>query len=83
MTEHLDVLIIGAGLSGISAGYYMQTACPHQSYAILEARGMVLRHSPLDRHCRPRTGEGTAANELSVTLYVHRLLQYEHRYQPE
>ncbi len=36
--EHLDVLIVGAGLSGISAAYHLQTACPDRSYAVLEAR---------------------------------------------
>jgi monooxygenase len=36
--EHVDVLIVGAGLSGIAAGYYIQTRCPQKSYAILEAR---------------------------------------------
>jgi monooxygenase len=36
--EHLDVLIVGAGLSGIGAGYHLQTECPDKSYAILEAR---------------------------------------------
>ena len=38
MTEHLDVLVVGAGLSGIGAGYRLQTTCPTRSYAILEAR---------------------------------------------
>jgi cation diffusion facilitator CzcD-associated flavoprotein CzcO len=32
------VLIVGAGLSGISAGHYMQTSCPRKTFAILEAR---------------------------------------------
>jgi monooxygenase len=36
--EHLDVLIVGAGLSGIGAGYHLQANCPERSYAILEAR---------------------------------------------
>ena len=36
--EHLDVLIVGAGLSGIGAGYHLQTHCPRRSYAILEGR---------------------------------------------
>ena len=40
-TEHLDVLIVGAGLSGIGAGYHMQTNCPGKRYAILEARGAI------------------------------------------
>jgi monooxygenase len=37
--EHHDVLIVGAGLSGIGAGYHLQTECPGKSFAILEARG--------------------------------------------
>jgi cation diffusion facilitator CzcD-associated flavoprotein CzcO len=37
--EHLDVLVIGAGLSGIAAGYYLQKRCPSRRYAILEGRG--------------------------------------------
>ena len=36
--EHLDVLIVGAGLSGIGAGYHVQDRCPGTTYAILEAR---------------------------------------------
>ncbi len=37
--EHVDVLIIGAGISGIGAAYYLQRDHPDKSYAILEARG--------------------------------------------
>jgi monooxygenase len=37
-TPHFDVLIIGAGISGISAAYYLQNRCPGKSYAILESR---------------------------------------------
>lgn len=36
--EHLDVLIVGAGLSGVGAGHYLQTECPWATYAIFEAR---------------------------------------------
>src|SRR5690348_5552919 len=36
--EHFDVIVIGAGLSGISAGYHLQTRCPGKSYLILEGR---------------------------------------------
>jgi monooxygenase len=36
--EHLDVLIVGAGLSGIGAAHHIQSAFPHRTYAILEAR---------------------------------------------
>ncbi|MBS1690799.1 MAG: NAD(P)/FAD-dependent oxidoreductase [Actinobacteria bacterium] len=37
--EHVDVLIVGAGISGIGAAYYLQQEHPQRSYAILEARG--------------------------------------------
>jgi monooxygenase len=37
-TEHLDVLVVGAGLSGVAAGHYLQTDCPWATYAIFEAR---------------------------------------------
>jgi monooxygenase len=39
--EHFDVLIVGAGLSGIGAGYHLQTKLPGKSYAILEAREAI------------------------------------------
>src|SRR5438105_9630835 len=39
--EHVDVLIVGAGLSGICAGYHMQDKCPDKSFAILEARDSI------------------------------------------
>ena len=39
--EHVDVLIIGAGLSGIAAAYHMQARCPTKRYAILEARDAI------------------------------------------
>ena len=36
--SHLDVLIVGAGLSGIGAAYHLSTECPDKTYAILEGR---------------------------------------------
>ncbi len=39
--EHLDVLIVGAGLSGIGAAHHLQERCPTKSYAILEARDAI------------------------------------------
>ena len=39
--EHLDVLIIGAGLSGVGAGCQIQASCPGKSFAILEARDSI------------------------------------------
>ncbi|MBV1932233.1 MAG: NAD(P)/FAD-dependent oxidoreductase [Porticoccaceae bacterium] len=40
-TKHTDVLIIGAGISGIGAAYHIQKACPNKSYAILEGRSAL------------------------------------------
>jgi cyclohexanone monooxygenase len=37
----LDVLIVGAGLSGIGAAWYLQQRCPDKRYAILEAREAI------------------------------------------
>jgi monooxygenase len=39
--EHLDVLIVGAGLSGIGAGCHLQANCPGKTFAILESRGAI------------------------------------------
>ncbi|MBD2858776.1 NAD(P)/FAD-dependent oxidoreductase [Spongiibacter sp. KMU-158] len=36
--NHFDVILVGAGLSGIDAGYRLQTECPDRSYTILEGR---------------------------------------------
>jgi monooxygenase len=36
-----DVVIVGAGLSGIGAAYHIQTKCPRHTYTILEARGSL------------------------------------------
>jgi monooxygenase len=40
-TEHFDVLVVGAGLSGVAAGYHLQTKCPSKSYVILESRDAI------------------------------------------
>lgn len=40
-TDHVDVLIVGAGLSGIGAAHHLQANCPGKSYAILESRDAI------------------------------------------
>ena len=40
-TEHLDVLIVGAGISGICTAYYLQTRCPQKRFALIEGRGAI------------------------------------------
>ena len=32
---HVDVLIVGAGISGIGSAYHLQDQCPGKSYVIL------------------------------------------------
>ena len=39
--EHVDVLVVGAGLSGIGAACHLQTECPDKTYAVLESRGAI------------------------------------------
>ena len=39
--DHVDVLIVGAGLSGIGAGYHLKSECPTKTYAILEGRESI------------------------------------------
>jgi monooxygenase len=41
MSNDLDVIIVGAGLSGIGAAYRLQTECPGKRFAILEARDVI------------------------------------------
>jgi monooxygenase len=84
-TEHLDVVIVGAGLSGIGAGHYVQTECPWASYAILEARGAIGGTWDLFRYpgirsdsdmftlgyrFRPWDGEKAIADGDSILRYI-------------
>jgi cation diffusion facilitator CzcD-associated flavoprotein CzcO len=39
--KHFDVLIVGAGLSGIGAAYHFQSKCRNKTYAILEGRAAI------------------------------------------
>ena len=40
-SEHVDVLVVGAGISGISAAHHLQTQCPEKSFLILEGRDSI------------------------------------------
>ena len=83
--EHLDVLVIGAGLSGIGAGHYLQTKCPWAKYAVFEAREALggtwdlFRYpgirSDSDMHTlgysfRPWSGEHSIADGDSILEYI-------------
>ena len=39
--DHFDVVVVGAGLSGIGAAVHLQTDCPGRNYAILESRDAI------------------------------------------
>jgi monooxygenase len=85
--EHLDVLIVGAGLSGIGAAHHLEERLPGRSYAILEARGAIggtwdlFRYpgirSDSDMHTlgyrfRPWTEEKAIADGPAILEYVRR-----------
>jgi monooxygenase len=84
--EFVDVLVVGAGISGIGAGYHLQQLCPDRSYAILEARRDLggtwdlFRYpgvrSDSDMHTlgysfRPWTEPKTIAEGPAILRYLH------------
>lgn len=38
VSDHVDVVVVGAGISGIGAAYHLQTLCPDRTFTILEGR---------------------------------------------
>jgi monooxygenase len=83
--EHLDVLVVGAGLSGIGAGAYLQDKCPWASYALFEARDAIGGTWDLFRYpgirsdsdmftlgysFRPWDGEKSIADGPSILRYI-------------
>ncbi|HVB90609.1 MAG TPA: NAD(P)/FAD-dependent oxidoreductase [Acidimicrobiales bacterium] len=83
--QHVDVLIVGAGLSGIGAAHYLQTDCPWASYAIFEARDAIGGTWDLFRYpgirsdsdmftlgysFRPWEGEKAIADGDSILQYI-------------
>ena len=86
-TNHVDVLIIGAGVSGIGAAWHLQDKQPGRSYAILEAREAsggtwdLFRYpgirSDSDMYTlgysfRPWDGAKTIADGDSIRTYIER-----------
>lgn len=41
MSDHFDVIIVGAGLSGIGSAVHLQKHCPNKTFAILESRASI------------------------------------------
>ena len=85
MADHVDVLIVGAGVSGIGAACHLQARHPGRTYAILEARDAIggtwdlFRfpgvRSDSDVHTfayafKPWTGDKAIADGASIRAYV-------------
>ena len=83
--EHVDILIVGAGLSGVGAACRLQQRCPGKTFAILESRGAIggtwdLFRFPgirsdsdmftLSYPFRPWTGTRAIADGASILDYV-------------
>jgi monooxygenase len=84
-TEHFDVLIIGAGLSGIGAACHLQKKCPGKNFSMLEARDCIGGTWDLFRYpgvrsdsdmftlgysFRPWTGTKSIADGASILQYI-------------
>lgn len=84
--EHFDVVVVGAGISGIGAGYFLQRDCPTKSYVILEGRDTLggtwdlFRYpgvrSDSDMHTlgysfKPWTAEKSIADGPSILQYLN------------
>ncbi|MGH7822797.1 MAG: flavin-containing monooxygenase, partial [Candidatus Binatia bacterium] len=84
-TEHFDVLVVGAGISGIGAAYHLQSSRPDRTYAILEGRDTIGGTWDLFRYpgvrsdsdmytlgysFRPWTGRKAIADGASILQYL-------------
>jgi cation diffusion facilitator CzcD-associated flavoprotein CzcO len=89
-TEHVDVLIVGAGISGIGAGCHLRTRLPHKTFAILEAREAIggtwdlFRYpgirSDSDLHTfgyefKPWTSDNAIAGADEILTYLHEAVE--------
>src|SRR5919199_1134046 len=83
--DHVDVLIVGAGLSGIGAACHLRRECPERSFTILEARDTIGGTWDLFRYpgirsdsdmftlgysFRPWTGSKAIADGESIRRYI-------------
>jgi monooxygenase len=91
--ELLDVVVVGAGLSGIGAACHLQTKCPSKTYAILEGRDAIGGTWDLFRYpgirsdsdmftlgyrFKPWTAQKSIADGPSILQYVRETAQEHH-----
>jgi monooxygenase len=89
-SAHFDVLIVGAGLSGVDTAYHLQTLRPGDSYAILEGRARIGGTWDLFRYpgirsdsdmltlgfpFRPWRGEKSIADGAAIRDYIEETAQ--------
>ena len=70
--EHFDVLIVGAGLSGIDAAYHLQKFCPGKTYVILEQRERIGGTWDLFRYPGIRSDSDMFTMGYSFRPWTHR-----------
>ena len=93
MTEHTDVIIIGAGLSGIGAAAHLAMRCPEKKVVLLETRACIGGTWDLFRYpgirsdsdmytfgfsFKPWVGDKTLADGASIMRYLREVVT-EHR----
>lgn len=87
-TRHVDVLIVGAGLSGIGTAWHLQHHCPDRSFVLLESRDAIGGTWDLFRYpgirsdsdmytlgysFEPWTGDSAIADGPSILAYLNRV----------
>ena len=88
-TGHVDVLVVGAGISGIGLGHYLRTELPGKSFAIVDSRDAIggtwdlFRYpgirSDSDLHTfgyefKPWTNDNAIADAHEILNYLHEVI---------
>ena len=71
MSEHFDVVVVGAGISGVGAGYHLQAKCPGRNYVILEGRDRMGGTWDLFRYPGIRSDSGMHTLGYSFRPWTH------------